>query len=279
MTETPMPIVVGVDGSGSALDAVDWAADDAARRQTELRIVTVRDPDLVFPGQSDDADRAALASAAARAGERLPDLAATTELMSGEVIGTLLEAAGAAQAVVIGHRGVGGFVGQLLGSVGLGLAGHTPGPLVVVRGRVGADRGEIVAGFDGSPHSEAAMRYAFEAARLRSARLRVVYAWPMPVSSPLAFGYRGRLAGVFDDLAESAAIRLAPWRERNPDVEVIDDAIGGHPVPALSAASTAADLVVVGSRGRRAFRSAVLGSVSHGVLLHAECPVAVIGSP
>ncbi|WP_344316650.1 universal stress protein [Acrocarpospora pleiomorpha] len=37
-----------------------------------------------------------------------------------------------------------------------------------------------------------------------------------------------------------------------------------------------AGLVVVGSRGMGAFGSAVLGSVSHGVLHRASCPVAVV---
>nr|BFE79293.1 hypothetical protein GCM10020093_018940 [Planobispora longispora] len=49
-----------------------------------------------------------------------------------------------------------------------------------------------------------------------------------------------------------------------------------HPVPVLSDASRQADLVVVGSHGRGGFSSAVLGSVSHGVLHRAHCPVAVV---
>ena len=50
----------------------------------------------------------------------------------------------------------------------------------------------------------------------------------------------------------------------------------GHPVGVICEASAAADLVVVGSRGLGRFGSAMLGSVSHGVLHHARCPVAVV---
>lgn len=67
-----------------------------------------------------------------------------------------------------------------------------------------------------------------------------------------------------------------PWREKNPDVEIIDLQVFGHPVPVLAEAGASADLVGVGSRGRGGFASAVFGSVSHGVLHHVTCPVAVV---
>ncbi|GIH78260.1 universal stress protein [Planobispora longispora] len=50
--------------------------------------------------------------------------------------------------------------------------------------------GLIVVGFDGSEHSGAALAYAFTQARRRGARLRAVYAWQMPMSSPYALGRR-----------------------------------------------------------------------------------------
>lgn len=61
-------------------------------------------------------------------------------------------------------------------------------------------------------------------------------------------------------------------------VEMVESVVGGRPVPALAEASRAADLVVVGSRGLGGFTSAALGSVSHGILHRACCPVAVIGT-
>ncbi|GAA4236657.1 nucleotide-binding universal stress UspA family protein [Streptosporangium album] len=72
--------------------------------------------------------------------------------------------------------------------------------------------------------------------------------------------------------------RFAAWPEKFPEVEVVEDVQGAHPVQALTDASTRADLVVVGSRGRSVVGSVVLGSVSRGVLHHAHCPVAVIRS-
>jgi nucleotide-binding universal stress UspA family protein len=68
---------------------------------------------------------------------------------------------------------------------------------------------------------------------------------------------------------------LAPWRARYPDVGVVEQTPRGHPVGALAECSGRAALLVVGS-SRRGLR---LGSVGHGVTHHADCPVAVVGSP
>jgi nucleotide-binding universal stress UspA family protein len=50
----------------------------------------------------------------------------------------------------------------------------------------------------------------------------------------------------------------------------------GSPVEVLLEAARDADLLVVGHRGRGAWRSALLGSVGLDVVLHAPCPVTVV---
>lgn len=73
-------------------------------------------------------------------------------------------------------------------------------------------------------------------------------------------------------LAES----LAGWQEKHPDMPIRRVVLRGHAGRTLTEASKGARLLVVGSRGLGSFRGLLLGSVSHAVLHHAHCPVAVV---
>ncbi|WP_346742472.1 universal stress protein [Rhabdothermincola salaria] len=60
------------------------------------------------------------------------------------------------------------------------------------------------------------------------------------------------------------------------DADIVAEVAQGDPGQRLVEASTHADLLVVGSRGRGGIRSLVLGSVSQHCAQHAECPVVVV---
>ncbi|MEU4234467.1 universal stress protein [Nonomuraea sp. NPDC026600] len=269
------PIVAGTDGSASAIAAVEWAAADARRRKLALRVVHVCEQLLFSMGKTQYC-AGALEAAADKARALAPDMEVSTELLSGNVIESLVAEAAAADSIVLGSRGLGGFAGMVLGSVGLGMAGHAAGPVVVVRGPSVVQHGQVVVGYDGSGHSRAAMEYAIEQARAREARLHVVYAWNMPVLTSYTVGYGSLLEETFEQEVRAARERVLSWRDENRDIEITDEQVCEHPVSALAKASASADLLVVGSRGLGGFASAVLGSVSHGVLYHAACPVAVV---
>lgn len=284
-------IVVGVDGSEPSMAAVRYAATDAARRGCGLRVVHVAEPwaheTLAREARRREeiAEHAAvpgvycegvLAAAAAAAREREPDVEVTTELRTGRVVEAFLTESARAEQIVLGSRGLGGFAGLVLGSVTMGVAGHAACPTVVVREEPAAVHGEIVVGYDSRPASQAALEYAFEEAARRGDRLRAIYAWTPPAFSPLILGYTPVFDETFEAERAAALQLLGQWREKYPKVEVVESVVRGHPVPALQDASERADLVVVGSRGLDILGSAVLGSVSHGVLHHVRCPVAVV---
>ncbi|MEU8108741.1 universal stress protein [Nonomuraea muscovyensis] len=267
-------IVVGADGSAPATAAVEWAAADAGRRRLGLRLVHVCEQWARDRGEPEYC-AGALEAAADRARALAPGVELSTEMLTGRVVNALVAASAAADSLVVGSRGRGGFTEMVLGSTALALAGHAAGPVVIVREGPTPRHGEIVVGEDGSEHSKAAMEYAMEQARARDARLRVVYAWQLPVLAPYAAAY-SVLDDSFQQAARAAAQRVLAWREKDPAVSIVDDQVCEHPVAALMKASATADLVVVGSRGLGGFASAVLGSISHGVLHHVTCPVAVV---
>ncbi|WP_051866236.1 universal stress protein [Streptosporangium roseum] len=284
--EGSSPIVVAVDGSADADRAVRWAADDAFRRRSPLRIVHVveRGPydihRFAAPERPDTMvmnGRKVLAEAEQTARKRQPSVEVSTELLEGNLTRTLCDQAAGATAIVVGSRGLGGFAGALLGSVSTHVAGHAHGPVVVVRPGDEEVHREVVVGVDDSPQCEPALAYAFEQARLRGCALRAVHAWQLPVHA-----FAPEVSYDMDEIRQAqhrvVQERLAAWQEKFPEVEVVEAVHSAHPVDALTSASTRADLVVVGSRGRGAVGSIVLGSVSRGVLHHAHCPVAVVRS-
>jgi len=268
-------IVVGVDGSAPANAAVEWAAMDARRRGLDLRVVHVCEE---WPRGIGAAEYCAgtLEAAADRARRLTGTARVTGALLSGHVAHDLIAESATADSIVLGSRGLGGFAGMVVGSIGMAVAGHAAGPVVIVRGPSPYVHGRVTVGYDGSEHSTAAMEYAIEQARARDAELHVVYGWQMPVLSPYAVAYNGLIEEIMREQAEEARERVVPWRERHPDVRIVDEQLCEHPVPLLVKASQSADLVVVGSRGRGGLAAAVLGSVGHGVLHHVTCPVAVV---
>ncbi|MGI5291914.1 universal stress protein [Nonomuraea polychroma] len=277
-------IIVGVDGSPNARTAVEWAADDAFRMRLPLRIVHAVDrspyqigkyPNVALPDVLLGEGRRILDEAEALARERQPTVEVETRDIEGAPAVVLREQAMEAAEMVVGSRGLGGFAGALLGSVSMHVAGHVHCPVVVVRGELRPVRGEIVAGVDDSPECEPALAYAFEQAKLRGSALRVVHAWQLPVHA-----FAPEAAYDMDEVraAQHRIVRdrVEALRKDYPEVRVVEEALSAHPVDALTDASERADLLVVGSHGRGALGSLLLGSVSRGVLHHAHCPVAVV---
>ncbi|MGW0196538.1 universal stress protein [Nonomuraea sp. NPDC003201] len=277
-------IIVGADGSENSRAALEWAADDAYRMRVPLRIVHAMDRS---PYQIRKYPIDALPDALRREGQRILreaevlvcarqlTIEVTTEDLEGTPAEVLREQAKDATEVVVGSRGLGGFTGALLGSVSMHVAGHVPCPVVVVRGERRPVCQEVVVGVDDSPACEPALAYAFEQANLRGSALRLVHAWQLPVH---AFAPE-----ISYDMDEIRTAQHQVVRERvkilsadHPEVKVVEDVQSAHPVEALTDASERADLLVVGSHGRGALGSMLLGSVSRGVLHHAHCPVAVV---
>jgi nucleotide-binding universal stress UspA family protein len=137
----------------------------------------------------------------------------------------------------------------------------------------------ILVAIDGSPDADQALTQALDLAESERAHLTLFSA----VVTPPAAAYIGAGGGVAAALARDAeteteeALREAV--ERVPDRVSVSTVLSREPVrPALIQQTTAGhhDLVVMGSRGRGALRSVLLGSVSHYVLNHSPVPVLIV---
>lgn len=282
------PIVSGVDGSDSALDAARWAADEAARKGVPLRLVSVVQVPMtsgylgdaglsvdVLDGLQAESQRM-LDQTRSELAERRPDVDMTTAVQVGPPIPTLIEESRAARLVVVGSRGLGGFRGMLVGSTAVALASRGACPVAVIRGG-GQPTGPVVVGVDGSPASDAAVELAFEEASLRRAELVAVHTWLEHASDADLAVVESALN--WDALTErgmeSLAERLAGWAEKYPDVTVTRRVTRGRPIVNLLAAAADAQLLLVGSRGRGAFAGVILGSTSQALVYHAPCPLIV----
>lgn len=284
------PITAGVDGTDESLAALAWAAREAVRRDTALRVVHAwrHHPGAAPEAADRDAQRAWVGEAVERAvtavTERYPGLTVTTDVLEGHPVETLVAAAADAELLVLGSRGHGAVVGFLLGSVGRQVIAETTRPVVLVRA---GDKPssevaghEIVVGQQGEPEdSAAALRFAFETAAARGASVRVVRAWQLPpvfAYSPGSLKLLDEAGGLepFEQQALDEAVR--PWRERFPDVRVVEHIEMGSAGQVLLSVAGRAQLMVVGRRAHRTAVGARIGSVAHGVLHHADCPVAVV---
>ena len=166
--------------------------------------------------------------------------------------------------------------------------------------------GGIVVGVDDSPGASAALAWAVGEARLRGTTLRVVHVhkpeeWTAPMYFPSQHaapttpigGQAGEpppadLANVLhaqDVVREAAYGRAEVLIDRligkvGVDGVQVESAVvqERHPAEVLVELSSDAELLVVGARGRGGFHGLVLGSVTHALVLHANCPVVVVPS-
>jgi nucleotide-binding universal stress UspA family protein len=279
-------VTVALDGSSESIAAADWAAREALLHAIPLRIVHAGDQPpyayVPFAGEAvppPDADRigSMLADAEASLTRRHPGLDVTVERLAGRPAEALPEESGEADVLVLGSRGLGRAAGYLLGSVASAVVTRAEGPVVLVRaGASAADEHRRDAGgaaAETTPYrdvvlglqlrdrpADAVLEYAFDAASRRAATLRVVHGW-VPEEEP--------------GDAMSAEV-LRPWREKYPDVEVIEETVVGTPGTHLADASRSASLVVVGRRTRLAPVGPHIGPVLDALLRHSAAPVAVV---
>lgn len=291
MSDRLARVIVGVDGSEGSVEALRWAAHEAARRGAPLHVMTCAqlpvtvEAGMVGAGAFAGSTMDAIVHEQEQINQRAVDLARSFGLQLTVTGETVLGAPGYAlvsashddDVVVIGATSHPGRLTDVLGSVATVVAHRAKGAVVVVHGSGRAERGitRIVVGVDGSPASDAGLLWATEAALRCEAGLVLVHGWVYPY-----LGSRTSVSEPRDEMRLDAMRVLeasaAKAHELAPAVACHSIITEEGPAKAILDAAADADLIVVGSRGHGGFTALLLGSVSRTVLQHAPCPVAVV---
>jgi len=286
----PLRVLLATDGSPDARAAAECLARfplPPSSALLVLSVVAIPPSPITFPGL-EDLKQSLLAD-----GRRMCDEAADVlrprwpaveiSVADGDAREQILRTAEVwkPDLAVLGRRGLGGLERMLLGSVSLTAARHLACPVLVVQGPPRATQ-RIVVGVDGSEESRRAVNFVAALALGPDAEVHLVAVAEsllVPASLPSAAreAFRSIVAEVDErqratlrDVLSRAAGRLGGRVQVHTHTPV------GDPARLLLQTAAIADLVVVGSRGLRAVRRLLLGTVSEKVLQHAPCPVLIV---
>lgn len=284
-------IVLSYSSGHDCEGAVAWAARAAIARDVPLTVVSVAGLPAVLgdasyaaplPADMFTESAQAIAEEGAAKARELGVKDVTAHGATGDTARAVVEFSKDAELVVVGSRGRGQLLSALLGSVSYEISAHAHCPVVVVRrgASIGAENGQsVVVGVDGSEGSQIAVDFAAGVAARSKGRLTLVTVWRDPIADglmPVDYSHGDTLLQDIKKQASSTLHHAADkLRETYPDLSVETVLVEGLPADALLKAADGADLIVTGSRGRGGFGGLLLGSVSHGVLHHAKCAVAI----
>jgi nucleotide-binding universal stress UspA family protein len=296
--EVPMRVLIAYDGSGPADQARQLVAGTDWPPGSQVRVVTAYQPDTLgtyTPGDVlDPVSAQAWYDAQRHEAERLARTAATGLDRAGIDVSWAAEEGHPATAIlaeaedwkadliVVGSRGRGPFASTLLGSVSTELVGHAPCPVLVARGAL---MGRVVLADDGSPTARAAASLLVSWPIFRKSEVRVVtvseaLSRTLQIPSAAEDGLAGRVARDSTRAAEGVAQRTAE-QLRAAGLKVEVDVRKGEAAHELIevARAWAADLIVIGTRGRTGLTRLAFGSVARNVLHHAPCSMLIAGEP
>ena len=298
--DTIRSVLVPLDGSAFAEQALPWATLVARAARARLRLALVHQPPEPPPADRRSrqlytrvelslrkSQREYLRGVAARikSGGALQVATAMLEAPPGPAIAAYVRDVGVDLVVMTTH-GRGGLERAWLGSVADHLVRALETPVLLIRPTEGTvprpEAGVILVPLDGSPRAEAALPPAMALARVLGARLTLLQSvMPAPLMTdaptPYSVAVDDELSAVNRELArdylEDVAGRVTAAGIPASAVAVLS----ASPVDAIRAAARAADvgMIALATRGRSGVRRMVLGSVADKLVRTSELPVLV----
>lgn len=260
-------VVVGIDGSRSALQAALWAVDEAVDRDVPLRLVYAADS-----SESTAAAEGVIRVASAVIESTRKPVKVEAEIVGDRPIDALLSESRSAGMVCVGSTGLKHAVHGRIGSTASALAGSALSSVAVVPiSAIPSPVGCILAVVDESSGRSGVLELALHEAHLRHAQLRVLTTWPLQDSGQ-------------DDVDRAAAAGrleryLTPWRRSHPSVDIQPIASHSSAVSYLEHLHRTADpvqLLVVDPRRPRT-SDILLGAPGRAALDAARCVLLICG--
>ncbi|GGC65911.1 universal stress protein [Hoyosella rhizosphaerae] len=268
------PIAVVVDGTEESLRGVEWAAGEAALHKAGVMLVRPKGSVLRrVPGSVIDAD-------VQRAREIIkahnPDASIEVRTVGGGVKTGLVPVTLDAHMLVIAAGSEQGKRTRLGAPYAALLAAKAHCPIVVVP-RNDLTATHVVVGIDGTESSEDAIAVAFEEAAARGAVLKAVHTWN-DFQLTTAIAAEASLAWDEVETGEKVVLstRLAGWRDKFPEVDVVEVVTKDSPARQLAHQSQSAALLVVGSHGRGPISGLIFRSTSETLMYASRCPLVVV---
>jgi nucleotide-binding universal stress UspA family protein len=282
------PVIVGIDGSACARAAAEWAAAEAERRGTALRLLHA----YVLPpagysaynpyppnilGEMREEGRCLLRDTVTEIRRHHPGVSVTTKMVYGDPKRVLARESAGAVVTVVGAHGR-NRVAMALGSVAAKLAHSNPAPVAVIHPGRQPGSGPVLLGIDGTTGDEA-LDFAFGAANLRGCGLTALHCWTEEMVDGLVQEqYTATFGGLptADSEADWLTERLAGWLSRYPHVAV-ERLITDRPATtALLDRAATAQLVVIGHRGHGGLAGLILGSTGQAMITRCAAPVVIV---
>jgi len=273
-SNTPQPaVVVGIDGSQAAIQAAEWAVDEAVSQEIPLRLVQVI-PEEVEPAplasvgnvrMELEYGQTALRIASAAVEATGKPVKVETAILQGDPAATLIAESRNAEMICVGSVGIGRFARAFLGSTAAELAEAAHCPVAIIRTRQSQpkpDSALIVVAVNDSPDNDDVVEQAIKEAQLRQA----------PV---LAVGVLRKDTGDMPNAELNR--RVQRWSRRHPGLKIYAGATRTDIADFLAVMDRTIQLAVIGSTDVDQV-ARLIGPHRHPILGHAECSVLIVRS-
>lgn len=275
-------ILVAYDGSASARNALAVAAQLAKENKSWIKVLSVV-PD--YKGDLELIGVSKIKETIEGPGQRLlseakeiadkEDVHILAGMDQGEPYERITRVADDenCDVIVMGRKGVSHLARELMGSVTAKVIGHTTKHVLVVPAGSTLAWNRILVAVDNSGYSEKATALAIELAKEHGAKLTLVSA---VYSVGEVFGLTPRMV---KDLVDSTNSNLEGIRQlaQEMDVEIETLIQEGEPYQVITKLATdrKADIIIMGSHGRKGLGRLLMGSATSRTIGYAPCPVLV----